>query len=127
MLVCHSHSGIIAYRPGAGGIRPYAAPASPLGSVPPYSASPDGESVNYQQDERSDDRNNPGLEIPERLQPAPKNAAADEPTNDRPDDAQQYGDDEPTGVITRHDQFCDGTCNQPKNNPAENAHARLPP
>src|SRR6185312_367969 len=127
MLVCHSHSGIIAYRPGAGGTRQYAAPASRARSVPPHSSSPNGEPVDYQQDERSDDRGNPGLEIPKRLQSSAENGLADEATNDGPDDAQQYRDDESAGVITRHDQLCDGSGHQPENNPTENAHARLPP
>jgi hypothetical protein len=40
-----------------------------------------------------------------------ENGFADEATNEGSNDAQQYGDDAPAGVITRHDQLRDGACN----------------
>jgi hypothetical protein len=84
--------------------------------------------VEAEQDQRSEQPKPPRPEVEEADNVFVKERPGDEATQKRTRDANQDGDDEPTGILARHDQFRERADDQPEHDPTQdpNPHDQPP-
>src|SRR5215211_1801745 len=104
----------------AGRARPHRGPS---GAAQSAAATGDG-SVSHEQHERPDDRRDPRADVEELVDRiAEAERLGDETPKDRPDDADDRRDDDPTGVVTRQEELGDDACKQAQHDPPDDSHA----
>ncbi|MCU1405832.1 MAG: hypothetical protein JWQ43_2135 [Glaciihabitans sp.] len=78
--------------------------------------------VDDEDDQRTDDREDPGRDVEEVLQANAEDGAADETTEESADYTQYEGDDPAASLSAREDQLSDRASNESKEEKSKKAH-----
>src|SRR6266566_4131717 len=95
-------------------------------ALPADGAAPRCQVVDPQHDERPEDGEQPGPQVEETAKGGVEDVLADDPADERADDAENGGQDDAAAIAARHDHLGDGADDQAQNDPRDDAHDVLP-
>src|SRR5829696_4092381 len=84
-------------------------------------------SVCHQQQQRAEDRDNPGADIEELVELADAERAGDEAAADRAGDTDAHRDEDAAGIVAGKDRLCDRPREETQHDPADDSHSGPPP